>query len=196
MLKKFLPLLFVSGFTISLSAYAEKTLLAGGCFWCMESDFEKLKGVNEVISGFSGGELKNPTYSGEHTGHYEVVQIDYDPKIISYKEILDYFWLSIDPFDPEGQFCDKGPSYRSAIFVANEEERKIANISKQAVEAQFPDQKVVTPILNVSTFYPVKGEESVHQDFYKNNPIRYRSYRWGCGRDRRTREIWGDKAVH
>jgi peptide-methionine (S)-S-oxide reductase len=196
MIKSLLAFLIALSFFVPLTANAEKTVLAGGCFWCMESDFEKLKGVNEVVSGFSGGTVKNPTYNGDHTGHYEVVEIDYDPNIISYKEILDYFWLSIDPFDAEGQFCDKGPSYRSAIFVANNEERKIAEASKQAIIAQFPNQVVVTPILDASTFYPIKGNESVHQNFYKNNPIRYRSYRWGCGRDRRTREIWGDKAVH
>ena len=180
----------------SASTMADKTVLAGGCFWCMESDFEKLKGVTDVVSGFSGGEVKNPTYNGNHKGHYEVVEITYDPAIVSYKEILDYYWLSIDPFDPHGQFCDKGPSYRTAIFVANEEERKIAEASKQAVVEQFPNETVVTPILDSAIFYPIKGNEIVHQDFYKKNPIRYKSYRWGCGRDRRTREIWGEKAIH
>ena len=103
---------------------AEKTVLAGGCFWCMESDFEKLKGVTDVISGFTGGTLKNPTYNGNHNGHYEAVEITYNPNIISYKELLDYFWVNIDPFDAYGQFCDKGFSYLSAIFVANDSEKK------------------------------------------------------------------------
>lgn len=174
----------------------EKAVLAGGCFWCMESDFEKLAGVTDVISGFTGGKLKNPTYNGNHRGHYEAVEITYDPAIVSYKAILEHYWVNIDPFDAKGQFCDKGPSYLSAIFVANEQERKLAEQSKQAVSKQFPNKTVVTPILNTSTFYPIKGDESYHQDYYKNNPIRYNTYRWRCGRDNRLEEIWGDKASH
>ncbi|WP_352297269.1 peptide-methionine (S)-S-oxide reductase MsrA [Pseudoalteromonas sp. 20-MNA-CIBAN-0454] len=174
----------------------EKAVLAGGCFWCMESDFEKLAGVTDVISGFTGGKLKNPTYNGNHRGHYEAVEITYDPAIVSYKAILDHYWVNIDPFDAKGQFCDKGPSYLSAIFVANEQERKLAEQSKQAVSKQFPNKTVVTPILNTSTFYPINGDESYHQDYYKNNPIRYNTYRWRCGRDNRLEEIWGDKASH
>ena len=177
-------------------AIAAKTILAGGCFWCIEADFEKLEGVTDVVSGFSGGTAPNPSYSGNHKGHYEVVEITYDENIVSYEEILEHYWLGIDPFDDGGQFCDRGPSYRPAIFVANEEERKIAEASKQAVVELFPDQEVVVPILDAKTFYPVKGAEAYHQDFYKNNPVRYYSYRLGCGRDRRTREIWGDKAIH
>ncbi len=175
---------------------ADKTILAGGCFWCMESDFEKLEGVTDVISGFTGGTLKNPIYNGNHEGHFEAVEITYDPDKISYKELLAYYWVNIDPFDAKGQFCDKGSSYLSAIFVANETERKIAEQSKRKVEAQFPKKKVVTPILNTSTFYPIKGKESYHQDFYKKSPIRYKAYRWNCGRDKRLKEIWGDKAIH
>jgi len=171
---------------------AEKAILAGGCFWCMESDFEKLEGVTDVISGFSGGMLANPTYNGNHQGHYEVVEITYDPKVVDYQAILEHYWVNIDPFDDRGQFCDKGESYLSAIFVANEEERKIAELSKQYVSEKFPNQTVVTPILNSSTFYPIKGSESYHQDYYKNNPVRYNTYRWRCGRDSRLKEIWGE----
>ena len=178
------------------NASADKTVLAGGCFWCMESDFEKLHGVSEVISGFTGGTLKNPTYNGNHTGHYEAVEINYDSSIVSYKEILDYYWVNIDPFDARGQFCDKGFSYLSAIFVANDSERNIAEKSKAGIVKQFPNKKIVTPILTASTFYPIKGEESYHQDFYKNNAFRYKAYRWNCGRDKRLKEIWGDKATH
>ena len=174
-------------------AAADKTILAGGCFWCMESDFEKLEGVSEVISGFSGGTLKDPTYNGNHEGHFEAVEITYDPDKISYNELLDYYWINIDPFDDRGQFCDKGSSYLSAIFVSNEKEKKIAEQSKKEVEKQFPNQKVVTPILEASTFYPIKGSESYHQDFYKKSPVRYKIYRWNCGRDKRLMEIWGDK---
>ncbi len=182
--------------TLSMPAMAAKALLAGGCFWCMEADFEKLDGVTDVVSGFAGGTAENPTYSGDHTGHYEVVEITYNPDVISYQALLEHFWLSIDPFDPNGQFCDKGPSYRSAIFVANAQERALAEASKQAVADQFPNKTVVTPILPAATFYPVKGDESYHQDYYKKSPVRYRIYRWNCGRDQRTREIWGDQAIH
>lgn len=174
------------------TAIADKAILAGGCFWCMESDFEKLDGVSEVISGFTGGKIKNPTYRGDHTGHYEAVEINYDPAVISYKQLLDHFWKNIDPFDDRGQFCDKGHSYLSAIFVANERNKKLAEQSKQKVVDMFPDKKVVTPILSASIFYPIKGAESHHQDYYKNNPLRYNFYRFNCGRDKRLKEIWGE----
>jgi len=178
------------------NAAADKAILAGGCFWCMESDFEKLEGVTDVISGFTGGTLKDPTYNGNHSGHYEAVEITYDADKISYKELLDYYWVNIDPFDDQGQFCDKGTSYLSAIFVANDKERAIAEQSKRKVSEQSPDKKVVTPILEASTFYPIKGSESYHQDFYKKSPVRYKVYRWNCGRDQRLKEIWGDRATH
>ena len=183
---------------ISYSSYvlADKAVFAGGCFWCMESDFEKLAGVTDVISGFTGGKIENPTYRGNHEGHYEAVEVTYDPEKVSYKELLDYFWINIDPFDARGQFCDKGHSYLSAIFVAKATERKLAEESRQKVVEQFPDHKVVTPILDASIFYPIKGDEIHHQDYYKNNPIRYKYYRWNCGRDQRLKEIWGDKAVN
>ena len=175
---------------------AEKTVLAGGCFWCMESDFEKLDGVTDVVSGFTGGSLEDPTYNGNHDGHYEAVEITYDVNKISYQKLLTHYWVNIDPFDEKGQFCDKGSSYLSAIFVANEQQKKIALQSKSEVEARFPGQKVVTPILNASTFYPIKGNESYYQDYYKNNPTRYKLYRWNCGRDKRLKEIWGEKPEH
>lgn len=175
---------------------ADKTVFAGGCFWCMESDFEKLEGVSEVVSGFTGGALKNPTYNGNHKGHYEAVEITYDPKKVTYKELLAHYWVNVDPFDSRGQFCDKGSSYLSAIFVANNTERALAETSRKEVVAQFPGQTVVTPILDASTFYPIQGRESYHQDYYKNNPLRYKAYRWNCGRDQRLKTIWGDKATH
>jgi peptide-methionine (S)-S-oxide reductase len=176
----------------SSDAIADKTILAGGCFWCMESDFEKLEGVTDVISGFTGGTARNPTYNGNHAGHYEAVEITYDPNQVSYEELLNHFWINIDPFDARGQFCDKGPSYLSAIFTANQEEREIAELSREEVAKKFPNKNVVTPILNHSTFYPIKGSESYHQDYYKKSPIRYRVYRWNCGRDNRLEELWGD----
>jgi peptide-methionine (S)-S-oxide reductase len=176
-------------------AAAEKAMLAGGCFWCMEADFEKLAGVTNVVSGFTGGTLPNPTYNGNHAGHYEAVEITYDPAKVSYKQLLEHYWVNIDPFDAHGQFCDKGHSYLSAIFVANETQRKIAEESRQRVVAQFPNEKVITPILDAKTFYPIKGSEVGHQDYYKKNPVRYKTYRWGCGRDARLKEIWGDRAT-
>ena len=189
---------FLSGILacVSTAAMADKAVFAGGCFWCMESDFEKLPGVTNVISGFTGGTLKNPTYNGDHTGHYEAVEITYDPGKVSYQQLLDHYWVNIDPFDAKGQFCDKGPSYLSAIFVANDMERTLAEASREKVVARFPDQKVVTPILDASIFYPIKGEESYHQDYYKNNAVRYKFYRWNCGRDQRLEEIWGADARH
>jgi peptide-methionine (S)-S-oxide reductase len=174
---------------------AEKAYFAGGCFWCMEADFEKLRGVTDVISGFTGGTLKNPTYSGNHQGHYETVEITYDPSVVSYQGLLDHFWVNIDPFDDKGQFCDKGFSYLSAIFVGSDEERELADRSREKVVARFPNEKVVTPVLDVTTFYPIKGAESYHQDYYKNNPLRYKYYRTGCGRDRRLKKIWGDQVT-
>jgi peptide-methionine (S)-S-oxide reductase len=190
-----LPLIAVLALYAS-TATADKAIFAGGCFWCMESDFEKLEGVSEVISGFTGGTLENPTYGGNHTGHYEAVEITYDPKKVTYQGLLEHFWVNIDPFDDTGQFCDKGFSYLSAIFVADEKERELAELSKQNVITQFPNQKIVTPILPTTTFYPIKGNESYHQDYYKNNAVRYKLYRWNCGRDQRLKEIWGEKATH
>ncbi len=189
-------LLLIILLSLAFPAFAAKAILAGGCFWCMEADFEKLPGVMDVVSGFTGGSLKDPTYNGNHEGHFEAVEITYDPDKVSYKELLAYFWVNIDPFDASGQFCDKGPSYLSAIFVANETERAMAEESKKAVAAKFTGKKIVTPILDVSTFYPITGVESYHQDYYKNNPIRYNAYRWNCGRDKRLKELWGEKATH
>ena len=174
---------------------AATAIFAGGCFWCMEKDFEQLDGVSEVVSGFTGGTAPNPTYSGDHTGHYEAVEITYDPDVVSYQQLLDHFWVNIDPFDDRGQFCDKGTAYLSAVFVSDEGEKLLAEKSREAVVKRFPDQTVVTPILPLATFFPIKGAESHHQDFYKNNPIRYKTYRWGCGRDRRLKAIWGEDAT-
>ncbi len=196
MKKLLIPALFAA-LTVNVAmAQAATAVLAGGCFWCMESDFEKLDGVSDVVSGFSGGTHPDPTYRGAHTGHYEAVLITYDPKVVDYQGLLDHFWVNIDPFDARGQFCDKGHSYLAAIFVANDEERKLAEKSKQKVVEMFPDEKVVMPILPAATFFPIKGDEAHHQDYYKNNPLRYKYYRYGCGRDQRLKDIWGEKATH
>jgi len=188
-------LVFTTLFQIP-QANADTAVLAGGCFWCMESDFEHLQGVTDVVSGFTGGTLKNPTYNGNHQGHYEAVEITYDPKQVSYEQLLDYFWHHIDPFDAGGQFCDRGHSYLSAVFVANDKEREIAEKTRQKVIDKFPNLKVVTPILDASTFYPIKGKEDYHQDFYKKSPVRYNFYRYRCGRDDRVEEIWGERPKH
>ncbi len=188
--------LLMLAFFAAPAAWADKAYFAGGCFWCMESDFESLPGVQGVVSGFTGGTVPNPTYNGDHTGHFESVEVTYDPKVVSYQGLLDYYWVNIDPFDDAGQFCDKGPSYRAAIFVSTPEERRLAEQSKQKVEAMFPRQRVVTQVLDASTFYPIKGSESGHQDYYKKNPLRYKFYRPTCGRDARLEDIWGDRATH
>ncbi len=194
-MKKIKLLLSASLLLMSSSSMAEIATFAGGCFWCMESDFEKLEGVSEVVSGFTGGTLKNPTYNGNHTGHYEAVEVEYDPKIVSYQQLLDYYWVNIDPFDDRGQFCDKGFSYLSAIFPANAEERKLAEASKIKVMEKFVGQRVVMPILDKTTFYPIKGDEAYHQNYYKTNSTRYKFYRWSCGRDKRLKKVWGDLAT-
>jgi peptide-methionine (S)-S-oxide reductase len=197
LMKKLLLTLLFAGLTMNLAVtHAATAVLAGGCFWCMESDFEKLDGVTDVVSGFTGGTHPAPTYNGRHDGHYEAVKITYDPAVVDYQGILDHFWVNIDPFDARGQFCDKGHSYLAAIFVADESERKLAEKSKQKVIEMFPGQKVVVPILPQTTFFPIQGDEEYHQDYYKKNPIRYNYYRFGCGRDRRLEEIWGDRATH
>ena len=176
----------------SVFAGSATAIFAGGCFWCMESDYQDVEGVTDVVSGFSGGSHPDPTYKGAHDGHYEVVLITYDPEVISYQQLLDRFWVSVDPFDGGGQFCDRGESYRPALFVETEEERALAEASREAVIARFPDQELNTPILPRATFFPV---EEYHQDYYKKNPVRYKYYRYRCGRDQRLEAIWGDDAV-
>jgi len=180
---------------LASTAFADKAVFAGGCFWCMEKDFETLEGVTEVVSGFTGGTAANPTYRGDHAGHYEAVEVTYDPAVVSYQDLLDHYWVNIDPFDPTGQFCDKGHEYKSAIFVETDDQRKLAEASLERVMERFPKQKVVTPILPAATFHPIAGKESYHQDFYKKSPVRYKSYRWGCGRDKRLKQVWGDDAT-
>jgi peptide methionine sulfoxide reductase msrA/msrB len=166
---------------------------AGGCFWCMEGPFEKLKGVVSVTSGYTGGQKKNPTYeqvSSGTTGHAESVQIVYDPGMIGYERLLDVFWRNIDPLTANAQFCDHGPQYRSAIFYHDEAQKAAALESKKAIEASGRfSRPIVTEIVPASTFYPA---EEYHQDFYKRNPVRYLTYRSGCGRDRRLKELWGE----
>lgn len=172
-----------------------KAVFAGGCFWCMEPPFDKLEGVTSTISGYTGGHVKNPDYKSVtrgRTGHYEVIQVTYDPSKISYSTLLDVFWLNIDPLDSRGQFCDKGPQYRSAIFYADENEKNQAKASLKALnDSKVLPSSVVTELLPAATFYPA---ESYHQDYYLKNPYRYKFYRTGCGRDKRLYELWGERA--
>jgi peptide-methionine (S)-S-oxide reductase len=163
---------------------------AGGCFWCMVEPFETLDGVREVTSGYIGGETPNPTYkevTAGKTGHFEAVQIIFDPDTVTYQELLDLFWRNIDPTDDTGQFCDKGPQYRSAIFAHSAEQKELARTSKEQI-GELLEQTVKTEVLDASVFYPA---EAYHQRYYKRNPKRYRYYRWRCGRDSRLRELWG-----
>ena len=165
---------------------------AGGCFWCVEADFDKVDGVISTTSGYTGGRTANPTYeqvSHGGTGHAESVEIAYDPAKVSYKKLLDVFWHNIDPLAKDRQFCDHGDQYRSAIFYHDEEQRALAEASKAAVEKRF-EQPVATQIVPAGAFY--KAEE-YHQDYYKKNPIRYKFYRYNCGRDARLEELWGKK---
>ena len=168
---------------------------AGGCFWCVESDFDTVPGVVETISGYTGGTVDDPTYkqvTAGGTGHLEAVQIHYDPKQISYERLLHIFWRSVDPTDGGGQFCDRGESYQTAIFVGNEEERRLAEASKEALEQSMAlDEPVVTPIEAAGEFHPA---EDYHQDYYTKNPFRYRYYRLACGRDSRVQKVWGKEA--
>jgi len=170
-----------------------EAIFAGGCFWCVETAFEDVSGVISVTSGYTGGHTDHPTYrqvGGHTTGHYEAVRIVYDPNATTYQRLLDIFWHNIDPTQADGQFCDRGESYRSAIFYGSEEELRLANESK-AEAGQALGQPIVTEVLAASTFWVA---EEYHQDFYRKNPARYQSYRAGCGRDRRLGEIWGESA--
>lgn len=172
----------------------QTAIFAGGCFWCVEKDFEAIEGVLEVKSGYTGGTLDDPDYktvSYTETGHYEAAEILYDPSVVSYRELVDYFWTTVDPTDDKGQFCDKGSSYRTAIF-ATAEQMEAAQASLSAVEESKPfSDPIVTPILDAVTFYDA---EDYHQDYYKKNPVRYRVYRSGCRRDATLRKLWGDQA--
>lgn len=170
-------------------------IFAGGCFWCEETAFEGLGGVMSVTSGYTGGQTRNPTYeqvSSGGTGHAESVEVLYDSAKISYERLLDVFWHNVDPLQRDGQFCDHGTQYRSAIFYRDESQRRAAEDSKRKLEQESRFKgKIATQIVPASTFYPA---EEYHQDFYKKNPTRYHAYRLGCGRDARLRELWGETA--
>ena len=188
---KYLIIIFIILINInfSYSAQKDKAYFAGGCFWCMEESFEKLAGVDEVISGYSGGVTENPTYKEVtygNTGHFEVVEVVYNKRIISYEKLLENFWINIDPFDAYGQFCDKGYSYRSVAFYQNDEEKKLIEKNIRKLEQQF-DKKVVTYVRNFEKFFTA---EKYHQDFYKVKLERYLRYKKACGREEILKRIW------
>ena len=175
---------------ISHSKSIKEAYFAGGCFWCMEESFENIKGVEEVISGYSGGKSKNPTYKEVtygNTGHFEVAKIIYDENIINYKELLNLYWKNIDPFDSAGQFCDKGLSYRSVAFYQNQNEKREIENSIKNIEKRFKGKKVVTFIKVFKKFYPA---EDYHQDYYQENFMNYLLYKKACGREKTLEKIW------
>jgi len=174
-------------------AGAATAIFAGGCFWCIEKDFEKLPGVIEVESGYTAGKAQNPSYeqvSSGSTGHAEAVRVIYDPKKVSYPQLVDYFWRHIDPTVKDRQFCDVGTQYRSGIYWASETERKVAEASRDALLKSGKFKAIHTELAPASTFWLA---ETYHQDYYKKNPIRYNYYRKGCGRDARVEEVWSGK---
>jgi len=205
LLKYALPVFILSLLAMTMSTSADETSVAatdsntsvatfaGGCFWCMEGPFDKLEGVVSTTSGYTGGHTKNPTYkqtSTGKTGHTEAVQIVYDPEQVSYEKLLDVFWHNIDPTTPDQQFCDRGSQYRSEIFYHDDEQKQLAEASKSTLEKNKPfNAPIVTQVTKASTFY---AAEDYHQDYYKKNPIRYRYYRHGCGRDKRLEQLWGE----
>ncbi|WP_412068746.1 peptide-methionine (S)-S-oxide reductase MsrA [Rubrivirga sp. IMCC43871] len=182
------------GFAIAPDV-ADTLVLAGGCFWCMEKPFEEIDGVASVVSGFSGGTVPNPTYdevSRKTTGHYEVVEVVYDPSVVSFDTLIQLYWHNVDPLDDGGQFCDRGTPYRPAIFVRTAEERAEAERTKRLLNGRF-NGRVVVPVLDAAPFY---AAEDYHQDFYRTNPAHYNRYRTGCRRDARLDELWGEAAGH
>lgn len=170
----------------------ERAIFAGGCFWCTEADFEKVPGVVSVTSGYTGGDVADPSYeqvSTGRTGHTEAVEVLYDPDQVSYEALLEVFWRNIDPTTPDRQFCDSGSQYRAEIFYLNPRQQALAEASRAALQADKPfDAPIVTAISAAGPFYPA---EDYHQDYYQKKPMRYRYYRLGCGRDQRLRELWG-----
>ncbi|MBE9063492.1 peptide-methionine (S)-S-oxide reductase MsrA [cf. Phormidesmis sp. LEGE 11477] len=190
---KNLPEAAVSGESANRADDLTTATFAGGCFWCMEQPFDNIPGVASTVSGYTGGQVEDPTYaqvSSGNTGHVEAMQVTYAPDQVSYSTLLETFWHNIDPTDNRGQFCDKGTQYRSAIFYETPEQQQAANATKQDVVEQL-NNSVATDILPATTFYPA---EDYHQNYYQTHPVRYKVYRFGCGRDQRLSEVWGDDA--
>ena len=185
---RWIALLAVLAFSPVHAQKLDKAIFAAGCFWCTEEAFEKVPGVASAVSGYIGGTVKNPSYeqvSGGRTGHAEAVEVRYDPSKVSYEKLLDVFWVNHDPTVTNRQFCDSGTQYRPAIFYVNDEQKRLAEASKAALETKM---RVVTDILPASQFWRA---EEYHQDYYKKNPVRYHFYRFNCGRDQRLEQIWG-----
>jgi peptide-methionine (S)-S-oxide reductase len=191
-------MIFAAGVAAALAGGAvagepRTAVFAGGCFWCVEADFDKVPGVLDTVSGFTGGTVENPSYKqvtyGD-TGHYEAVEVTFDPDRVSYEQLVDTFWRTVDPTDAGGQFCDRGDSYRTAVFVADQDQQQAAEASKAEAVAAL-GQEIVTPVLEAATFWPA---EDYHQDYYEKNSLQYKYYRWRCGRDARIEELWGDAA--
>ena len=192
-----LSVILIATTTLMAATNIEKATFAGGCFWCMEHPFDEIPGVVSVTSGYTGGTKKNPSYeevSAGGTGHAEAIQVIYDPARVSYEKLLNVFWHNIDPTARDRQFCDSGNQYRSEIYYHNEAQHRVALQSKALLEKNktFKDP-VVTEIVQAADFYPA---EDYHQDYYRKNPIRYKFYRYRCGRDERLKELWGDQAGH
>ena len=171
---------------VTAAVETKTAIFAGGCFWCVEAAFDEVDGVTETVSGYAGGTKPNPTY-GDHEGYQEAVKVTYDPAKVTYAKLLDHFWRNIDPFDPNGQFCDQGNAYRSVVFVGNDDEKQLAEKTKEEIAARFK-QKVATEIKPVTTF---TAAEDYHQDYHNLNPVSYKYYKYGCGRAQRLAEIWG-----
>ncbi len=190
MKKIFLTLFFIIFSTNLYSSNIKKVYFAGGCFWCMEESFDKVKGVIETISGYSGGHVKNPKYKDvvkNNTGHYETLEISYDSTITDFEKLLEVFWINIDPFDANGQFCDKGESYKSVVFYENNDQKRIIETSIKNIENRF-NRRVVTYVKSFKEFYMA---ETYHQDYYEKNFIRYLMYKKGCQREEVLNKIWG-----
>ena len=175
---------------LKVLAQSEDAIFAGGCFWCLEHDLEKLDGVISAESGYSGGDITNPTYEN-HSGHQEVVRVSFDPNIISYKDLLQQYWVNIDPFDDKGQFCDRGNSYKPVIFTSNQEQESDAKDSQKniSVALNIPLDKLKVDIIDSKAFWIA---EKYHQDFAVKNPLKYNFYRTSCGRDNRLKKVWGE----
>ena len=180
---------------VSAGDHLDQAIFAGGCFWCMEMPYDTLDGVVSTTSGYTGGHTDNPTYrrvSTGRTGHAEAVRVIYDPAKISYKKLVDVFWLNIDPTDGDGQFCDRGEQYRSELYYSNDEQRQVAEASLARLRMDNPFQRsIVTQVTAATAFYPA---EHSHQDYYQKRPLRYFYYRFACGRDNRLEELWGERA--
>jgi peptide-methionine (S)-S-oxide reductase len=183
-----LAALFADAGSPALSEDSKTAIFAGGCFWCVEDAFDAVPGVTETVSGYAGGTKPKPNYH-DHEGYVEAVKVSYDPAKVTYAKLLDTYWHNIDPFDPQGQFCDKGPAYRSVVFVGDDAEKELAETTKKEIADRFK-QGVATEIKPVTTFTPA---EDYHQDFHITTPVKYKSYKWLCGRAQRLAEIWGEK---